>query len=225
MNMIKKAALLLLLAIVVNTVSLAIIWAHHTFVTGLNPFLGVVFLIISLLILVPVVLYSFNWVARQSPWRTPAMAFIFGLFVLLVGDLMNTAIFGTSTLDIQLHDTYFVIARVHLIGFFALLFLAFAGVYFVFSKMTGRTMNEAMGYIHFALTLISAYFLCWPYNYTSLAGMPRRYLDYSNWVSLDGFLGVNHFTTQAMILLVCGQVVFVANLVWSLAKGRIERPV
>jgi cytochrome c oxidase subunit 1 len=225
MNMIKKAALLLLVAIVINAVLLAFIWAHHTFVTGLNPFLGVVFLIISLLILVPVVLYSFNWVARQSPWLTPAMAFTFGFFVLLVGDLMNTAIFGTSTLDIQLHDTYFVIAHVHLIRFFALLFLAFAAVYFVFPKMTGRRMNAAMGYIHFALTLIAAYFLCWPYSYTSLAGMPRRYLDYSNGVSLDGFSGANHFATQAMTLLVCGQVVFVANLVWSLVKGQKWKPV
>jgi len=223
--MIKKAAILLLLAIAINAVSLAFIWAYHSFVTGLNPFLGIVFLVLSLLIFVPVVFFSFRWVARQSLWPTPATAFIFGLFVLLVEDLMNTVNNRTSTLDIQLHDTYFVIAHVHLIFFFALLFLAFAAVYFVFPKVTGRTMNAAMGYIHFALTLIAVYFLCWPFNYTGLAGMPRRYLDYSNGVSLDEFSGTNHFAMQAMILLVCGQVVFVANLVWSLAKGRIGRPV
>jgi cytochrome c oxidase subunit 1 len=225
MNMIKKATLLLLLAIVINAVLFAFIWAHHTFVTGLNPFLNTVFWVLSLLILVPVVFVSFSWVARQSLRLTPAMAFIFGLFVLLVGDLMNTVNNGTSTLDIQLHDTYFVIAHVHLILFFALLFLAFAAVYFVFPKITGRTINAAMGYIHFAFTLIAAYFLSWPYNYAGLAGMPRRYMDYSNWVSLDGFSGANYFTTQAMILLVCGQVVFVANLVWSLVKGQKWRPI
>ena len=223
MNMIKKAILLLLLAIVINAVLFAFIWAHHIFVTDLNPFLGTVFLVLSLLILVPIVFFSFRWVARQSLRPTPAMAFIFGLFVLLVGDLMNTVNNRTSTLDIQLHDTLFVIAHVHLMLFFALLFLAFAAVYFVFPKITGITMNAVMGYIHFVVTLITAYFLCWPYNYAGLAGMPRRYIDYSNdysnWVSLDGFLWLNHFTALAMILLVCGQVVFVANLVWSLVKG------
>jgi len=220
MDMIKKAILLLLLAIVINAVLLAFIWTHHTFVTGLNPFLGTIFLILSLLILVPVVFFSFSWVARQSLRLTPAMAFIFGLFVLLVEDLMNSVNNGTSTLDIQLHDTYFVIAHIHLILFFALLFLAFAAVYFVFPKITGRTMNAAMGYIHFALTLIPVYFLCWPHHYAGLAGMPRRYMDYSNWVSLDGLSGTNHFNAQVMILLVFGQVVFVVNLVWSLVKGQ-----
>jgi cytochrome c oxidase subunit 1 len=223
MNMIKKAALLLLLAIVINAILLAFIWAHHTFVTGLNPFLGIVFLVLLLLILVPVAFFSFSWVARQSLRLTPAMAFIFGLFVLLIGDLMNNN--GNSTFDIQLHDTLFVIAHFHLILFFALLFLAFAAVYFVFPKITGRKMNAPMGYIHFALTLIAAYFLCCPYHYAGLAGMPRRYMDYSNWVSMDGFSGLNHFTTLVMLLLVCGQMVFLANLVWSVLKGENWRPI
>jgi cytochrome c oxidase subunit 1 len=226
LNMIKKAALLLLLAIVINAILLAFTWAHHTFVTGLNPFLGTIFLVLSLLILVAVVFFSFRWVARQSLRLTPAMAFIFGLFVFLIGDLMNTVNNGNSTIDIQLHDSYFVIAHVHLILFFALLFLAFAAVYFVFPKITGRTMNAPMGYIHFALTLIAAYFLCWPYHYTGLAGMPRRYMDYSNWVArMDEFTAKNNFTTWTMILLVCGQVVFLANLVWSAVKGEKWRPI
>ena len=223
--MIKKATFLLLLAIVINAVLFTFIWAHHTFVTGLNPFLSTVFWVLSLLILVPAAFFSFSWLARQSLRLTPAMAFIFGLFVLLIEDLMNTVNNGTSTLDIQLHDTYFVIAQVHVILFFALLFLTFAAAYFVFPKITGRTMNAVMGYIHFALTLIAVYFLCWPYHHAGLAGMPRRYVEYSNWVSLDGFSGTNHFTAQAMILLVFGQVVFVANLVWSLVKGQKWRPI
>jgi cytochrome c oxidase subunit 1 len=225
MNMIKKAALLLLLAIVINAVLLVFIWAHHTLITGLYPFLNTVFGVLSLLILVAVIYFSFSWLARQSLRLTPAMAFIFGLFVLLIGDLLNRENNGNSTFDIHLHDTYFVIAHVHLISFFALLFLAFAAVYFVFPKITGRTMNAPMGYIHLAVMLIASYFLCWPYHYAGLAGMPRRYMDYSNWVRMDAFSGPNKFTTKALILLLCGQVVFLANLVWSVVKGEKWRPV
>ena len=118
-----------------------------------------------------------------------------------------------------------MIAHGHLILFFALLFLGFAAVYFVFPKITGRTMNAPMGYIHFALTLGAVYFLCWPYPYAGLAGMPRRYMDYSNWVNMDEFSGLNHFTTWAMIGLICGQVVFLANLVWSVVKGEKWGPI
>lgn len=225
MNMIKKTVLLLLLAVMVNIVVHLFFWARHNFITGLNPILNTVFGVLSLLILAAVVFFSFSWVARQSFRLTPAMAFIFGLFVLLIGGLMNTVIYGNSTLDIQLHDTYFVIAHGHLISFFALLFLAFAAVYFAFPKITGRTMNAPMGYFHFAVTLIATYFLCWPYHYAGLAGMPRRYMDYSNFVSMDGFPGLNQFAIWAIISLVCGQVVFLANLVWSVVKGSKWRPV
>lgn len=225
MNMIKKATLLLLLAIVINAVLLAFIWAQDTFVTGLNPFLSIVFGVLLLLILVPVVFFSFRWMARHSIRLTPAMAFIFGLFVLLVEYLMNTANNGISTLDIQLHDTYFVILHFHLILFVALFFLAFAAVYFVFPMITGKAMNAAMGYTHFSVTLITVYFLCLPYHYDGLAGMPRRYMDYSNWLSFNGFLGTNHFTARTMVVLVFGQVVFVANLIWSLVKGQKWKPI
>lgn len=225
--MIKRVALLLLLAIVINAVLLAFTWVHHTFITGLNPFLGIVFLVLLLLILVPVMIFSFRWLARrplvrQSLRLTPAMAFVFGLFVLLIGQLMNTMRFGPSTLDIQLHDTYYVIAQRHVIGFFTLLFLGFAAVYVAFLKVTGRTMNAVMGYIHFVLTLIPAYFICCPYHYqyAGLAGMPRRYMDVSSWVSPDAWLGLNRFIMPAMIVFICGQVVFAANLVWSLVKGQ-----
>jgi cytochrome c oxidase subunit I len=150
---------------------------------------------------------------------TPAMAFTFGAFLLLIENLINKVNNESSTFDIQFQDTLFVIAHVHLISFFVLIFVAFAAVYLVFPKITGRTMNAPMGYIHFAVTLIATYFICRPYHY-GLTGMPRRYLNYSDWVKLDSFSGPNnYYTMRALILLVCGQVVFAANLVWSLVKG------
>ncbi len=143
-----------------------------------------------------------------------------GAFVLLIGNLVNQVTIGNSTLDIQLHDTYFVIAHVHLMLYFALLFLAFSAVYFVFPRITGRMMNAPMGYIHFTLTLVSVYLLCWPVPYEGLAGMPRWYMDYSTWVSLDGFSGTNVFVARVMMVLLGAQVVFVVNLVYSAVRGR-----
>ncbi len=209
----------------INAVLLLFIWAQCTFVTGLNPFLNTVFWVLSLLVIVQIIFFSIRWLVRQSLRPTPAMAFIFGIFVLLIENLMDSVSKGNSTIDIQLHDTYFVIANVHVITFFALLFLAFAAVYFVFPRITGKTMNARMGYIHFSVTLITVYFLCWPYPYAGLAGMPRRYMNYSSWLSMNGFSGLNLFTARTTLLLVCGQIVFLANLVWSVVKGEKWKPV
>ena len=217
--MLKKAALLLLLAALTNAIVLLVVWGYHAFVSGLNPFLAPVFTVLSLLILVPVTFYSIKWLSRQSRWLSPATAFLYGLFVILLEYLINLAANGPATFDKQLHDTFFVTAHGHLVLFFVLVFLAFATVYTLIPRITGKTMNPAMGYIHFALTLVVAYYLCCPpLSYSGLAGMPRRYFDYSNWVDLDDFSMVNHANTQAILLLALAQVVFLANLIWLLMR-------
>jgi cytochrome c oxidase subunit 1 len=222
MNMVKKTAILLMLAISFNALLLAIVWAHRLFVTGLNPFLALLGLLLFLLIATPLMVLAIKWLIKSYKGNlmvSPATIFLLGFFIFLIGDFVSELIFGSSTLDFQLHDTYFVIAHAHVMIFFALIFLAFSAVYFFYPRISGRTMNAPMGYIHFGIALVGAYLLYWPVQYTGLAGMPRRYIDYSNWVSIDRFRDVNVFKMKAIILLTCAQFLFLVNLIYSAIKG------
>lgn len=107
-------------------------------------------------------------------------------------------------------------------GVSALIFLAIFTVYWGYPRMTGKTMNVALSYLHFAFTFIALYALSWPLHQTGLAGMPRRYLDYSNWLGVGQ---TNGFEVLVLILLICEQVFFAINLVYTLLKGEKRRPI
>ena len=163
-----------------------LVWAHHMFVTGLNPFLGSIFVLLTLLIAVPSAIKVFNWLTTL--WRgnirfTPAMLFAIGFVSLFISGGLTGIWLGNSALDIHLHDTYFVIAHFHIVMGVASMFGMFAGIYHWYPKMYGRYLNNTLAYIHFWLTMIGAYLIFWPMHYEGLAGMPRRYYDYSIWES------------------------------------------
>jgi cytochrome c oxidase subunit 1 len=163
-----------------------LVWAHHMFVTGLNPFLGSVFVLLTLLIAVPSAIKVFNWLTTL--WRgnirfTPAMLFAIGFVSTFISGGLTGIFLGNSTLDIQLHDTMFVVAHFHIVMGVSGILGMFAGIYHWFPKMYGRYMNPTLGYIHFWVTFAGAYLIFWPMHYEGLAGMPRRYLDYSSWIS------------------------------------------
>ena len=200
-----------------------LVWGHHMFVTGLNPFLGSVFVLLTLLIAVPSAIKVFNWLTTL--WRgnltfTPGMLFSIGFVSLFISGGLTGIWLGNSSLDIHLHDTYFVIAHFHLVMGVASFFGMFAGIYHWFPKMYGRKMNTTLGYIHFWITIIGAYLIFWPMHYEGLAGMPRRYLDYSNWVSFNQFAGLNRFISVVAIITFSVQLVFVFNFFYSIFKGR-----
>jgi cytochrome c oxidase subunit I len=109
--------------------------------------------------------------------------------------------------------------------FFALIFLAFYAVYSFFPGITGRAMNAPMGYMHFGITLVGTYLLCWPVQYVGLASMPRRYLDYANWINIVRFAGIDAFKMKVIILLICAQFLFIVNLIYSAVKGEKWRPI
>ncbi len=200
-----------------------LVWAHHMFVTGLNPFLGSVFVLLTLLIAVPSAIKVFNWLTTL--WRgnirfTPGMLFAIGFVSLFISGGLTGIFLGNSALDIHLHDTYFVIAHFHIVMGVASFFGMFAGVYHWFPKMYGRYMNNTLGYIHFWGTLICAYLIFWPMHYEGLAGMPRRYYDYSQWQSFKQFGGLNEFITIFAIISFALQLLFVFNFFFSIFKGR-----
>jgi cytochrome c oxidase subunit I len=200
-----------------------LVWAHHMFVTGLNPFLGAFFVLLTLLIAVPSAIKVFNWLTTL--WRgnirfTPGMLFAIGFVSLFISGGLTGIFLGNSALDLHLHDTYFVVAHFHIVMGVASFFGMFAGVYHWFPKMFGRFLNNTMAYIHFWITIVGAYLIFWPMHYEGLAGMPRRYYDFSNWESFKMFGGLNEFISFVSLLVFAAQLLFVFNFFYSIFKGR-----
>ena len=200
-----------------------LVWAHHMFVSGLNPFLGSIFVILTLLIAVPSAIKVFNWLT--TIWRgnirfTPGMLFCIGFVSLFISGGLTGIWLGNSALDMHLHDSYFVIAHFHLVMGVAAFFGMFAAIYHWFPKMFGRYMNNTLAYIHFWITLTGAYLIFWPMHYQGFAGMPRRYMDYSNWESFKQFAGLNKLISVSAIIVFATQIMFLLNFFYSIWKGR-----
>lgn len=215
------------MAMIASLFSIAIlaflVWAHHMFVTGLNPFLGSVFVLLTLLIAVPSAIKVFNWLTTL--WRgnirfTPAMLFAIGFVSLFISGGLTGIWLGNSALDIHLHDTYFVIAHFHIVMGVASMFGMFAGIYHWFPKMYGRFLNNTLGYVHFWFTIAGAYMIFWPMHYQGLAGMPRRYYDFSVWESFKQFADLNTFISLVAMVVFAVQILFLFNFFYSIFKGR-----
>jgi cytochrome c oxidase subunit 1 len=192
-----------------------IVWAHHMFVTGMNPFLGTVFMLLTLIIAVPSAVKTFNYLATL--WRgnlhfTPGMLFSIGLVSLFITGGITGIFLGNAALDIQLHDTYFVTAHFHLVMGSAAAFGFFAGIYHWFPKMFGKMMDDKLGYLHFWLTLISVYCVFFPMHFMGMAGIPRRYYSFTGFDFTDDFVNLNVFITIAAIFGFISQFIFVYNL-------------
>jgi cytochrome c oxidase subunit 1 len=200
-----------------------LVWAHHMFVTGLNPFLGSVFVLLTLLIAVPSAIKVFNWLTTL--WRgnirfTPAMLFAIGFVSTFISGGLTGVFLGNSTLDIQLHDTMFIVAHFHIVMGVSGILGMFCGIYHWFPKMYGRYMNNTLSYIHFWVTFVGAYLIFWPMHYEGLAGLPRRYYDYANWISFNQFDGLNRFISTVAMITFAVQLLFVFNFIYSIFKGR-----
>ena len=205
------------------TVLSFIVWGHHMFVTGMNPFLGGVFMITTLIIAVPSAVKTFNWLATL--WRgnirfKPAMLFAIGMVSFFISGGLTGIFLGNATLDINLHDTYFVVAHFHLVMGSAAIFGMLAGVYHWFPKMFGRLMDEKLGYLHFRLTFIGAYLVFFPMHFMGLDGVPRRYYAFTEFESMQKWLSVNTFITWAAIMSALAQVAFLYNFVHSIFWGK-----
>lgn len=200
-----------------------LVWAHHMFVTGLNPFLGSIFVLLTLLIAVPSAIKVFNWLTtiwRGSIRFTPGTLFSIGFVSLFISGGLTGIWLGNSTIDIHLHDTMFVIAHFHLVMGVAAFFGMFAGIYHWFPKMYGRFMNSTLAYIHFWVTLVGSYLIFWPMHYQGMAGMPRRYLNKEIWQSFNQFGELDKMITVVTIVVFAVQLMFVFNFFYSIFKGR-----
>jgi cytochrome c oxidase subunit 1 len=206
-----------------------IVWAHHMFVTGMNPFLGSVFVFTTLLIAIPSAVKVFNYLTtlwKGSIVFTPAMMFAIGLVSTFITGGVTGIILADAALDIAVHDTYFVVAHFHVVMGLSAVFGMFAGVYHWFPKMYGRMMNNRLGYVHFWLTIISGYGVFLPMHFVGIAGAPRRYYDYSVYGDFDVdtfymIMDLNLIITIFAILGSLAQLLFLFNFFYSIYRGTI----
>ena len=200
-----------------------IVWAHHMFMSGVNPFISNFFVVFTLIIAVPSAVKVFNWITTlyggNIRLNTP-MLFSIGFVSLFISGGLTGVFLGNSTIDIQMHDTYFVVAHFHIVMGVAAFFGMFAGIYHWYPKMYSRFMNETLGKIHFWGTLIGAYAIFWPMHFIGMAGVPRRYYSFDTFDAFKHFSGMNQFITIAAILVFFVQLVFVINFFYSIWKGK-----
>jgi len=200
-----------------------IVWGHHMFVTGMNPFLGSVFVFTTLLVAIPSAVKVFNYITTL--WRgniqfTPQMLFGIGLVSTFITGGLTGIILGDSALDINIHDIYFVVAHFHIVMGSSAIFGMFAGVYHWFPRMYGRMMNKPLGYIHFWLTLIGLYGTFFPMHFLGLAGLPRRYYAFTSYEAFDTLVNINHIVTVFAIIGGLAQFIFLFNFYYSIKYGK-----
>lgn len=204
-----------------------VVWGHHMFITGMNPFLGSVFVFTTLLIAIPSSVKVFNYLTtlwRGSLVFTPAMLFAIALVSTFITGGVTGIILADSALDIAIHDTYFVVAHFHIVMGMSAVFGLFAGVYHWFPKMYGKMMNTRLGYVHFWITLVGAYGVFFPMHFVGLAGAPRRYYDFSSYgefndSSYQMIMDLNVIITIFAIIAAFGQLIFAFNFFYSIFRG------
>jgi cytochrome c oxidase subunit 1 len=200
-----------------------LVWAHHMYMTGLNPFISNIFVLFTLIIAVPSAVKVFNWIATiwgGNMRYNSASLFSIGFVSLFISGGLTGLFLGNSIIDIQQHDTYFVVAHFHVVMGVAAMFGMFAGIYHWFPRMFGRFLNETIGQIHFWGTMIGAYAIFGPMHYQGMAGVPRRYYSFDTFQAFDQFDSMNQVITIAAIVVFFLQLLFVVNFFYSIYRGK-----
>ena len=199
-----------------------LVWGHHMFVTGMSPFLGAVFTFTTLLVAIPSAVKVFNYLTTL--WKgnivfTPAMLFGIGLVSTFITGGLTGIILADASLDINVHDTYFVVGHFHIVMGLSAVFGMMGGVYHWFPKLFGRMLNNKLGYAHFWLTIVGAYGVFFPMHFLGLAGVPRRYYTNSAFPMFDDLVDINVLISVFAIGSACAQLLFVFNFIYSALRG------
>ena len=204
-----------------------IVWGHHMFVSGMSPFTGEYFSLVTLTITVPMTIFGVNMLA--SLWgaklqlRSP-MLFALAVIALFGSGGFGGLFLGNATADMQLHDTYFVVGHFHMMIGGVTLMATFAALYYWFPKMFGRSMSEALAKAHFWMTFAPFFLIFFMQHFVGLQGAPRRYYAFTTYDFLRQTRGQNLVISVLAMILVAGQLLFLANFVWSLLRGRRAAP-
>ena len=198
------------------------VWGHHMFMSGMSPYSAFAFSILTMCIGVPSAIKTFNWLGTMYKGRirfqTP-MLYAIGFVSLFVSGGLSGPFLAQPVLDIQLHDTYFVVGHFHLIMGVAAIFGIFAATYYWFPKMFGRMMNETLGKLHFFITLAGTYAIFMPMHYLGMAGQTRRYSQFTEVAYQTKLIPLQTFMTYAAFVTIAAQFIFVIKLCSSMFKG------
>jgi cytochrome c oxidase subunit 1 len=200
-----------------------IVWGHHMFTSGMNPYVGEYFSVMTVMITLPFTVIGLNLIA--SLWRaelrlTTAMLFALGIISAVGTGGLGGLYLGTAASDIYFHDSVFVVGHFHFMIGVVTSFGIFAGLYYWFPKMFGRHMNETLGKAHFWMTTAPVFYAFIMMHYIGLAGALRRVYDPSVYEYIRPFLQMNVWITYALFIAVAAQMVFFVNLVYSAFRGQ-----
>ena len=199
------------------------VYGHHMFVSGMNPFSSLAFSFPTLVITIPstiVVLVQVFSLYGSKLRINSASLFSLGFISMFVAGGVSGFFLAQPSIDIMLHATYFVVGHFHMVMGVAAMFGIFAGTYFWFPKMTGRMMNETLGKAHFWLSFVGAYCIFMPFHYLGLAGNVRRYSSFVD-DFLQPLIPVHRFITVAALLTGAAQLIFLYNLIHSRFWGKL----
>jgi cytochrome c oxidase subunit 1 len=205
-----------------------VVWAHHMYVSGMNPYFGFFFATTTLIIAVPTAIKVYNWVLTL--WKgnirlTVPMLFAIGFIFTFTHGGLTGLFLGNVTVDLPLSDTYFVVGHFHMVMGVSPVLVVFGAIYHWFPKITGRMYNETLGRWHFWLTLLGTYSIYLPMHYLGILGVPRRYYaNYGTTFIPDSAHSLNIGITMAALLVAVVQLLFFINVIWSLSKGKAAGP-
>ncbi|WP_307658929.1 cytochrome c oxidase subunit I [Variovorax paradoxus] len=201
-----------------------VVWAHHMFVSGMNPYFGFFFATTTLIIAVPTAIKVYNWILTL--WRgdihltVPMLFALAFLCTFLIGGLTGLFL-GNVSVDIPLSGTYFVVAHFHMVMGVAPLLVVFGGIYHWFPKVTGRMLDDRLGRLHFWITFLGTYAVFFPMHYLGVLGMPRRYYNFDGYKFIPpSAFSLNEVITVIAVIVALAQLLFIANLAWSAWRGR-----
>ncbi len=195
------------------------VWVHHMFTSGTPPWMRLFFTISTLMVGVPTGVKIFGWVATMWGGKiryTTSMLFAIGFLTMFVFGGMTGVTMGTAPVDIHVHDTYYVVGHFHYVLFGGSVFGLYAGIYHWFPKMTGRLLNEPLGWVHFALTFVGSNLTFLPMHQLGLQGMPRRVAMYD-----PQFASINQLCTIGAFILAASVIPFTINVIWSWSRGAV----
>lgn len=201
-----------------------VVWAHHMYVSGMNPWFGFFFATTTLIIAVPTAIKVYNWVLTL--WRgnihlTLPMLFALAFIVTFLNGGITGLFLGNVVVDVPLSDTMFVVAHFHMVMGVAPILVIFGAIYHWYPLMTGRMLDQAMGHFHFWVTFIGAYTIFLPIHYLGFLGVPRRYFEMGDTSFIpESAATLNAFITVVVLIVGFAQLVFFFNVFWSLTRGK-----